>query len=73
MTRVERADELELSVHHRVRENALLTDAEYEIHAGFADVLEVPESLVHAVKTQTGVDIRTADIRCGAEVKVVED
>lgn len=51
MTRVERADELELSVHHRVRENALLTDAEYEIHAGFADVLEVPESLVHAVKT----------------------
>lgn len=72
-TRVEQVEELELSVHHRVKERPILTSAEYEIHAGFADVLEVPESLVHAVKTQTGVDIRTVDVQCGAEIKVVTD
>ena len=72
-TRVERVEELELSVHHCVKEEPIMTTEEYEIHAGFADVLEVPESLVHAVKTQTGVDIRTSAVRCGAEIKVVTD
>lgn len=71
--RVERVDELEISVHHRIRGPDSAGRPEYEIHPGFADVLEVPKRLVEAVKTQTGVDIRTDEVRCGAEIRVVED
>lgn len=71
--RIDTVEELELSVHHTIGENALRSDEEYEIHAGTADVLRIPESLVETTYTVTGVDIRNERIRCGADIRVVED
>jgi hypothetical protein len=70
--RIHTLDELELSVHHTITEPPRRSYEEYEIHAGTADVIEIPESLVEAAKTVTGVDIRSEEIRCGAEIKIVE-
>jgi hypothetical protein len=71
--RVVKLDEVELSVHFRITDDPTRIDAEYEIHAGFADVVEIPTSLVETVKTTTGVDIREESVRCGAEIRIVED
>lgn len=71
--RVDSVDELEISVHHVVHSGPLRHTEEYEIHAGFADELVVPKSLVEQVKTVTGVDIRTEDVRCSADIRVVDD
>jgi len=71
--RFETLDELELSVHHTITTDPVRYQEEYEIHAGFADVIEVPVSLVEAAKTATGVDIRTERVRCGAEIRVIDD
>lgn len=72
-TRVEMLDELELSVHHTIASDPLRTREEYEIHAGFASVVEIPEELVEQAKTVTGVDIREERVRCGAEIRAVEE
>lgn len=71
--RVDTVDELELSVHHVINAEPLPHTEEYEIHAGFADELVVSKSLVERVKTVTGVDIRSEDVRCSAEIRVVDD
>ena len=71
--RVDTVDELEISVNHVVNSDPLLHTEEYEIHAGFADELVVPESLVEQAKTVTGVDIRSDDVRCSAEIRVVDE
>jgi hypothetical protein len=68
--RIETLDEVELSVHHTVTDRPRHSET-YELHAGFADVVEVPEQLVERVKTVTGVDIRTERVQCGAEIRVI--
>ena len=71
--RVDTVDQLEISVNHVVNSDPLLHTEEYEVHAGFADELVVPKSLVEEAKTVTGVDIRSDDVQCGAEITVVDD
>jgi hypothetical protein len=71
--RIDTPDELELSVHHTIAENPLRSDEMYEIHAGTADVLRIPKSLVETAYTVTGVDIRDKRVCCGAKIKVVQD
>lgn len=71
--RTDTLDEVELSVHHVVSDDPLMATQEYEIHAGTADVIEIPRELAETVKTVTGVDIQTENIRCGAEIRVVEE
>jgi len=71
--RIDTLEEMELSVHHTIGENPLRSDEEYEIHAGTADVLQIPKSLVETAHTVTGVDIRDERVLCGAEIQVVED
>jgi len=69
--RVDRLEEIELSVHHIVQEDPIMAMTEYEIHAGTADVVEIPKPLAATVKTVTGVDIESEEIHCGAEIRVV--
>lgn len=71
--RVDTLDELELSVHYVIGDHPAETIEEYEVHAGFADEIVVPKSLVERAKTVTGVDIRTEDVRCAADIRVVDD
>ena len=71
--RIDTLDELELSVHHVINSDPLLHPEEYEIHAGFADEIVIPKSLVEKAKTVTGVDIRNERVRCGADIRVVDD
>jgi hypothetical protein len=71
--RVDTLDELELSVHHTIGKNPLHSYEEVEVQAGAADVLKIPESLIETAYTVTGVDIRDENVRCGAEIEVVED
>jgi len=71
--RIDTLDELELTIHHTVAENPLRSYEEYEVQAGTADALRIPESLVETANTVTGVDIRNEDVRCGAQIEVIED
>jgi len=71
--RIDTLGELELSVHYTIGQNPQRSYEEYEIHAGTADVLQIPKPLVETAYTVTGVDIRDERVRCGAEIQVVED
>ena len=70
---VDTVGELEISVNHVVNSDPLLHTEEYEVHAGLADELVVPKSLVEEAKTVTGVDIRNDEVRCSAEITVIDD
>ena len=70
--RITTLDELELSIHFIISDDPIRSIEEYEIHAGMADVIEIPERLVETTKTVTGVDIRSQEVRCGAEIRIVE-
>jgi hypothetical protein len=71
--RIDSLDELELSVHYVIGDHPLETMEEYEIHAGHADEIAVPKSLVERAKTVTGVDIRREEVRCAADIRVIDD
>lgn len=71
--RVDRLDELEVSVHHTVATRHRTHRWEYEVHAGTADVVEVPKALAEMAKTVVGVDLKRDDIRCPAEIRVVDE
>ena len=71
--RVDTLDELEVSVHHRVKTECRTHEWDYEIHAGTADVIEVPKALAEMAKTVVGVDLQSDNIRCGAEIRVIDD
>jgi hypothetical protein len=71
--RVDTLDEVELSVHHQIRYNTMVSSKEYEIHAGHADVIEIPRKLAETVKEVTGVDLTTRSVRCAAEIRVVDE
>ena len=70
--RLDTADDLEISVHHNVRLQHRRHYEEYEIHAGHADVLEVPFALAELAETVTGVDIESDKVRCAAEIRVID-
>jgi len=70
--RVHEMEELEISVHHTVNQYVGHTE-EYELHAGFADVVEIPKRLVEDAKTATGVDLRDDEVQCGAEIRVIDE
>jgi hypothetical protein len=42
-------------------------------HAGAADVIEVPKALAEMAKTVVGVDLRSDNIQCAAEIRVIDD
>jgi len=71
--RVDTLDELEVSVHHTVATRHRTHRWEYEVHAGTADVIEVPTALAEMAKTVVGVDLQRDDIRCAAEIRVIDD
>ena len=70
--RIDHADEIEISVHHEVSTQHRSHRWEYEVHAGHADVLEVPKPLAEMVKTVVGADLKRDNIRCAAEIRVVD-
>jgi hypothetical protein len=71
--RVDTLDEVELSVHHRIGHHTMVSSKEYEIHAGHADVIEIPRRLAETVKEVTGVDLTVRSVRCAAEIRVVDE
>jgi len=70
-TRISTVDELELSVHHTVGDGPRSHTTEYELHAGFCDVLYIPADLAADLKTTTGVDIEADSVQCNAAIEIV--
>ena len=70
--RVDTVDEIEISTHHTVTTDRRTHHWEYEVHAGHADVLEVPKPLAEMVKTVMGADLESDEIRCAAEIRVID-
>ena len=71
--RIDKLDDLEISVHHTVRLQHRTHRWEYEVHAGMADVLEIPKPLAEMAKTVIGVDLERDNIESAAEIRVIED
>jgi len=72
VARIDTLTELEISAHHTVNQNSIHNQVEYEIHAGGADIIEIPRSLAQEAKEVVGVDLETEYVQCGATIEIIE-
>lgn len=70
-TKHELEDEIEVSVHHTVKENGARDYHEYEVHTGFQDEYRISEKLYRRVYADLGLDLKDGDYRSGCEIKIV--